>query len=980
MEKNYLKDRDMKKIYLIFTLLGAFMIPNFTALSGESLEERTDKAFRRCMLSAHPLPAYEKVLLPLVPLADEIKNPSYFVNVMIIEDNEPYQLKMQNESSIAVSPVNPDFLIASSVDYRNNSSTWIYMSHDGGKTWVNRHFGHPFDDWRSTNDPSVAFDPDGNGFLVYGGFPDAAVVQGSRENGVFIAKTTDMGASWRAHIPVILHKGEMTLDSAFDDKYYISVDNSKNSPYHKHLYIPWKRVTPRDSATQIVVSKSTDAGETWSKPVSVSKRVSGSSEDTTFGQSFPLITTGPEGTVYLVWNHGIDHGVGFARSEDGGTTWTEPGIAHHYNIFGITKDISGGGEEPIYRHTVKNTVRAEAYPVIVCDTTEGLHRGRLYLCWSADRIPNVYFSYSDDKGETWSEPVRVHSEEKNDQFWQWLSFDPKTGDIAIMYLDSRNDPENIMVECFVAYSSDGGETWIDRRVSDISSDLRLNPFTANAFAGDYSGCAFYDGKIYPSWVDMRNAVEDIFDSEVHTALINVRAPMPPENFAAHTQPEKFDEIKLDWEAPSERVFGQPLLPDDFVYILFRDGEFLTEISSEKTEYFDKGLTEFEEYHYEIAAVSGSDTSIFKQSSAYAGGAKKPAPPQIVHYETNEDNDAVLFVRIPSMREDKITPLVNLNRVVVFKDGGQNFEESLAPQDTGVIIKLTLPNTERGYYNFKVRVSDSFEPPNTSDFSKEIMIYCGPVNNDFAENFDSGSLPKYGINEAWELTSSFYFSEPNCITDSKEGKYGREKNNFFTLFPVRKGSWNAVRFRHAALIHVSDSAIVEISKDMGRTWQVVNSFNKMSFEPWKDKNLDAADWKEENVFLDELVENNDTVTVRFRLKSNPVFEDDGWYIDDISFNMITGVDELTEEEKHLEIYPNPSSDKIVVNLKNINENFAYDIELYSAYGKYIPLKGRLIDRQKEYLIIDVNGLANGAYAVVAKENGRTVSTKFFTVIK
>jgi len=61
------------------------------------------------------------------------------------------------------------------------------MSRGMGKTWVNKNLGKPFEGWQSTNDPSVAFDMDGTGYLVYGGFgkmdDNFSVMVG--ENGVF---------------------------------------------------------------------------------------------------------------------------------------------------------------------------------------------------------------------------------------------------------------------------------------------------------------------------------------------------------------------------------------------------------------------------------------------------------------------------------------------------------------------------------------------------------------------------------------------------------------------------------------------------------------------------------------------------------------------------------------------------------------------------------------------------------------------------
>ncbi len=969
----------MKHFYkTIFWIICLFLLIN-SLKAEESIKEKTEREFKRYILSAHPLPVNTKYELPMLPLAEN-KNESYFLNVNMIIEEVQGKLDMQNESSIAVSPVNPKFLIGSSVDYRAESSTWVYISKDGGKTWLNRHFGHPFENWRSTNDPSVAFDPNGYGYLVYGGFPDVATVSGAMENGVFIAKTTDEGETWKAHIPVILHKGVLTLDSAFDDKYYISVDNSPTSPYHKHLYIPWKRVTPRDSATQIFLSKSTDAGETWSNPVPVSYRVAGSSEDTTYGQSFPLATTSPEGDVYVVWNHGIVHGIGFAKSTDGGNTFSEPRIIQFYNIFGKTKDISGGGE-PIYRHSVKGKVRAEAYPVVICDTTNGVNRGKIYLCWAADEIPNIYFSYSEDKGVTWSEPIFVSSDTTNDQFWQWMSIDPKNGDLAIMYLDSRNDPANIMVECYAAYSSDGGKSWIDRRVSDISSDLRLNPFAANAFAGDYSGCAFFDGKIYPSWVDMRNAVKNIFDSDVLTALINVRSPMPPENFIGHTQPERIKEIKLDWIAPTERSFGQTLKLGEYNYVLYRDGKFLAEIASDNTEYFDSGLIPYEKYEYKIATCSGADTSIFRETFAFAGGAKKPAAPEIVSFKAGNGNDAELYVKMPTLREDNVTPLVNLTRLAVYKDNALALEQTVANTDTGKIIKFNIQNPNKGYYTYKVQVADSYTPSNISDFSKEVCFYSGPFLSELDDNFDIPVINKYTINNGWELTNQFYYSPPNCITESKSGKYKSNETNFITMYPILASKSHYLRFRTAAIVHVSDSAIVEISKDLGKSWSLLDAFNINSYPTWKDKQLTQEDWLEKVYKFDGIIEEQDTVVVRFRMKSNAALEDDGWYIDNFYFGTIAGdVNYNDYIQEKIEISPNPAKDKIIVQLKNVNNISQYSIELFSSLGTKVALSESMVTTSNDYFIVDVSCLSQGAYAVIAISNSGKKLTKLFAVVR
>lgn len=279
MKLSILKVIKMKLLYLLSIIY--LMIFNSIAYSEDRPDRaRSENPHIRLKQYAHPEPEFQEPMM-LVPEGEK-PNPSLFDNIPASVDANGTDI-IQNESSIAVNPVDPLNLISSAVDYRNSSSTWVYISNDGGRTWINKNLGKVYPGWTSSNDPSVTYDRSGTGYLVYGGFgnisSDSTVLFG--ENGVFMSKTTDGGTTWKTHIPVIAHRGLQTLDSTFEDKYYITSDNSITSPYEGHLYIPWKRVTPRDSATQIVLSKSTDKGDTWSAPIAISPRISGSSEGTT---------------------------------------------------------------------------------------------------------------------------------------------------------------------------------------------------------------------------------------------------------------------------------------------------------------------------------------------------------------------------------------------------------------------------------------------------------------------------------------------------------------------------------------------------------------------------------------------------------------------------------------------------------------------------------------------------------------------------
>jgi hypothetical protein len=963
----------MKKPILLSLLICIFL--NIVATANDDERQRTIETFKRLKESAQPQPVMLKSPYPKYLLSGKSKLP-LFLNVNATMDEltaDPN--KMQNESSISVNPTNPKNIIASAVDYRGESSTWVYVSHDGGITWRNYNLGKPYPNWRSSNDPSVMFDAEGVGYLVYGGFgiienTDVGLVG---ENGVFIARTTNQGNTWEAHIPVIVHTGPQTLDSNFEDKYYVQVDNSPKSPYYRNVYIPWKRVTPRDSATQIVIAKSEDLGYSWTEPLPISHRVPGSSEDTTFGQSFPLATTGPNGELYVVWNHGIVHGIGFVKSYDGGKTFTEPRIIHNYNIFGETKFIPGQG----YRHVVKGKVRAEAYPVVVCDITEGERSGTIYLCWSADNPPNIYFSKSTDEGETWSSPIIVHEQNNNDQFWPWLSLDPKSGEIAIMYLDSRNDPENIMIECYVSFSSDGGDTWIDRRVSDIVSDIRLNPFSSNAFAGDYSGNAFFDGIIYPSWVDMRNAVSNIADSDVYTAIVNTRAPEAPTDFAYKFDVANPSKVDLSWVPPTKKAFGQPLLPEEYELVIYRDNKLLQVLPGGSTALEDTGLIPFEPYDYKIYAVRGEDKSISRELTAYPGGSRKPSMPEIMSIRRKDSRTLEFDVKIPSLRTDNITPIHNVHKLNVYLDSVKFGTFDLTASDTGKIMTFSVEPSFTGFGIMNVDVEDYFpqiEFTTRSDFSVRKLFFSGTDVDTYSENFDMLPLPKYHIAGNWVVSNVFSYSPPNALTESPNGDYKAEQKDTIIMFPIdlRNKEMFYLTFRHAALIRHDDTAHVEIAPNLYAEWTSIGKYNRNYYEPWQNTIRNFDDWKFESIIF-ENKQNWESAFVRFRFDANRIFNDDGWYLDNIqAANSSVSVKDV-HTNGLVRLYPNPASDFII--LANAAGDIVGKINIYNIFGQ--ELFSRQINTQQER--IDLTIFPAGFYFVEIKSGSQIQRIKF-TIVK
>lgn len=919
---------------------------------------------------AHPTPDIQKLAkyrtlkIPFIQATETYL--SQFGNVSMIAD-EADPSPMQNESSIAVNPTNPRNLIGSAVDYRLGSQTWAYYSTDAGLTWKNVSLGVPHPGWRSTNDPSVCFDHQGRGYLCYGGFNVTNTPQFG-ENGVYVSITDDGGLTWsKTHIAVIEHRGTQTADSAFEDKYYIHADTSATSAYRGSLYIPWKRVINADSSTQIVLSKSTDRGLTWSAPVPVGNRFPSTSEHPTFGQSFPLARTSPDGTVHVVWNSGTENAVRYAQSTDGGSTFSEPRIVHTYKPFGEKLEVAGTTNS-----RVKKVVRAEAYPTLTIDNTNGPRRGWLYLAWAADNYPNVYFSRSTDNGNTWSAAKLVHSDTTNDQFWPWIALDPTNGDLAIMYFDSRDDRENLTVTCYVSYSNDGGTTFIDRRAGDVDHDLRNNPFQGRTFAGDYSGCDFYNGIIYPSWVDMRKATpQNSVNSDVYTAIVKANSPEAPRTFSADIVAGNPNALMLRWSEVSQRVFGQPLPPSATIH-LSRDGTPITTLPYTTLEYLDTGLEAYREYHYSLYVVANSDSSVERRTAGFAGGAKQPNRP-LLHAIRGLDSLNMPYIALtatlPTTRLDGTTPLSNLAALAVSLNATLT-EVPLNSADTGTTRLFVVPTKADGWYRVSLACVDT--DGNQSPWTDTLIAFAGNMLW-HSERFDT--MPNLLVlGGSWGIDTTFSFSSPASFTETPYGDYNRSHRDTVVLYPRIFREWipehNAIVLSYAvaAFIDPSDTMFMDLLRqgtDQPHDWKQIAWWNSSLDARWESAEKLPSAWRNETYIIPSTT---DTLTVRLRFRSNLTRHADGFYIDDILWSTTTAVLETSTIPPAT--YPSPASEFVQFPFESASENIS--ISIVSADGSQWPAAYEHVGNR---IRLDVRSLAAGMYAAAVFNGLHTTYVPF-----
>ena len=405
-----------------------------------------------------------------------------FPNVDISNDASP-----QNEPSVRISHKDPNNAVAAWRDFRTGVNPAIRrvgfsFTTDRGATWSASQLLpllHSDIGYVRNSDPAVCVDTSGNFYIA------TIALDNTNSNGkIMVYKSFE-----DSYIFPYAFFAPIDTENSIADKEYIVCDLSPTSPFSDNLYISWHY----PNTGQVMLTRSTDEGFTWSHSVHVS-------DPGNFGFG-PDLCVRANGDVCVVWSSSA--GVMFDKSTDGGLSFGIDKLVDSTLFFGNVPGEIGG------------------WFAIATDLSQGQLRGNLYTVWTDGRYGDfdIFCSSSSDGGDHWSKAKRVNDDPVGNgklQFWPWIAVDDR-GVVTIIYNDTRNTPDSSfsIFETYLAYSWDGGRTFTNALLSTQQSP-RNKPNGQVRF-GDYIGIDSWGKHTIPVWTDERAGG---FDMDIYTAVLD----------------------------------------------------------------------------------------------------------------------------------------------------------------------------------------------------------------------------------------------------------------------------------------------------------------------------------------------------------------------------------------------------------------------------------------------------------------------------
>ena len=429
------------------------------------------------------------------------------VNLSAREDDD---ISAHNSPNVARNTANArNLAVASRIDTPFFSCA-LHVSSDAGSTWRQTPVPAPKGEEAKCFRPDVAFAADGTLYLAFVTLRG----RGNRPNALWVSKSDDGGRTLSD--PVRVH-GRLTFQ--------VRLVTDPSDP--KRMFLTW--LQGEDVGTfrftgpgnPILVTRSDDAGETWSEPEQVN--------DPNRGRSItPAPVVGRDGTLYVLY---LDLGGDRLDYEGGHNARGGPAYDGRYSlVMARSRDGLTDWEQSLVDDAVVPIERFIVFlapaPSVAIDRD-----GRLYAAFHDNRLgdPDVHVWSLEPGTSRWDGPKRVNDTRRRDgtaQYLPTLAAAPD-GRLDVLYYDRRLDRQNVRNNVSLQSSFDHGDTFTPAiRLSNRSFDSRIG-FGAREGLPDLGSrlsLVSDDRSALGVWTDTRAGTPATQKQDIARAIVTVSDP------------------------------------------------------------------------------------------------------------------------------------------------------------------------------------------------------------------------------------------------------------------------------------------------------------------------------------------------------------------------------------------------------------------------------------------------------------------------
>jgi hypothetical protein len=254
-----------------------------------------------------------------------------------------------------------------------------------------------------------------------------------------------------------------------------------------HLNLVWVTAACVNCTAEVVFSRSTDAGASFSTPLNLSNSLAPL-------VSAPQIATDPQGHVDVVWSQGNSGAaqVFFTRSLDG-VSFTTPGVLSNGAGNSEFPELALGPAR--YPDSPEQDLNVAAfYPASLLHACPA-RREAINAAWFNDATGEVFFNRSTNAGTSFSVPKAVSSPTGGFGTEPYMAVD-SDGNITLVWQDGATS--NILF----TRSDDGGVNFSKPRKVSESPSISFSPQVAVDTTGNLN----------VAWFDNTTPIEDVFFS------------------------------------------------------------------------------------------------------------------------------------------------------------------------------------------------------------------------------------------------------------------------------------------------------------------------------------------------------------------------------------------------------------------------------------------------------------------------------------